>query len=299
MSVKRGIFESSLGSIFWGLSATASATLFTIFSVPYLVLLLFRSTISAALLFLILRPKLEVKQLKILVPYGIVGLLGSQLTYLATIFYTNAATATIIQFLFLPMVIFYDIIKKNRRFSLILAISTISSIAGLFLLTINIGDATGFLAVSFLGLVFGVLSAVTAAVSVILSRSLVQAIGLASTVTYGFAFGAMVSIAIGITPSVSFFSSVSMDNLPAILSLILFVAIFGTLAAYTLFIASMKHIDSTQASFLASFEPISAAVSSYAFLNSILTPIQYLGGAMMVFFALIAQRKDKRAIKSG
>lgn len=294
MSKTRGVIESSLGSIFWGLSATASSALFTLFSVPYLVLLLFRSTVSAAIMLIIMRPRLEIRELKIIIPYGVIGLLGSQLTYLATIFYTNATTATIIQFFFLPMVIVYDIIRKNRSPSVILFTAMVTSIVGLLLLTLNIGLGKDILSISLLGLVFGLLSAVTAAASVVLSRSLVQSIGLASTVTYGFAFGALGSIAIGIVPTVSFLSTVNMNTFPLMFSLILFVALVGTLAAYTLFIASMKYIDATQASFLASFEPIAAAATSYIFLSSILTPLQYLGGAMMVLSASIAQRKERK-----
>lgn len=299
MSNTRGVLESSFGSVFWGLSATASSALFTLFSLPFLVLLLFRTTISAAIMFLILRPKLQVRELKTLIPYAIFGLLGSQLTYLAAIFYTNATTATIIQFLFLPIVIIYDIIAKNRRFSIILLLSTVFSIVGLLLLTLNTGSGTEVFAISPLGFLFGILSAITAAITVILSRDLVQTIGLAATVTYGFAFGAIGSFAIGIVPTISFLSSVSISTYPLMFSLILFVALVGTLAAYSLFIASMKYIDATQASFLASFEPIAAAASSYAFLDNILTPLQYFGGALMVLSAAIAQRKEKKPAETG
>lgn len=291
MSNSKGILESSLGATFWGLSATASSALFSFYTVPYLVLLLFRSTISAAVMLLLFRPRLVIKDIKVLSLYGIVGLLGSQLTYLATIFYTNATTATVIQFLFLPIVLVYDIMKKNRRFRFSTLIAMVASVVGLLLLTLNLGENSQFLAISPLGLLFGISSALTAAASVIFSRSLVQSLGLASTVTYGFAFGAIGSIAIGVVPTVSFFAGVASGSLPVIMSLILFVAVVGTLAAYTLFIASMRYIDATQASFLSSFEPISAAVSSYAFLRSVLTFLQYLGGAVMVVSAIVAQRR--------
>ncbi len=295
MSNSRGIIESSVGAVFWGISATAASALFSLYSVPYLVLMLFRSVIAAALMFLIMKPKLDANQLWRMIPYGMIGLLGSQLTYLATIFYTNAATATIIQFLFLPIVIVYDILTKNRQFSIVLIAAALSCIAGLLLLTLNLGSGREVLAISTLGLIFGLLSAVTTALYVVLSRPLVQSIGLANTVAYGFAFAALGSFVLGIIPTISFFSSVGIGELPLMLSLILFVALVGTLAAYSLFISSMKYIDATQASFLASFEPIAAALSSYIFLKSILTPLQYLGGALMVVSSSIAQRKKKES----
>ena len=65
--------------------------------------------VSGIILLVILRPSLpERKNLRGLLAIAIFGFLGTQVSYLLAIQYTNAPTATLLQFLFLPMVAAYE-----------------------------------------------------------------------------------------------------------------------------------------------------------------------------------------------
>jgi drug/metabolite transporter (DMT)-like permease len=92
-----------LGSAFWGLSGTASQALFQTYNFPVLALASIRLVVSRLLLLTLIRPEIpKSKDLRPLVSIAIFGFIGTQVSYLAAIQYSNAPTATLLQFLFLP-----------------------------------------------------------------------------------------------------------------------------------------------------------------------------------------------------
>ncbi len=80
-----------------------------------------------------------------------------------------------------------------------------------------------------------------------------------------------------------------MAELPAIVTLVLLVAVFGTLVAFGLYIRSMQEITATQASLAGTMEPITAALSSAILLGIFLTGFQYVGGVMIIMAIIIVQ----------
>ena len=67
-----------------------------------------------------------------------------------------------------------------------------------------------------------------------------------------------------------------------IIALILFVAFFGTVLAYGLYVRILQSLTATEASITATGEPIMASVASYVFLGVLLSPFQYLGGGLIL-----------------
>ena len=107
-----------LGTAFWGLSGTASQALFQTYNFPVLGLSNIRLVVGGLLLLVFLRPsRPQSKDLRILVTIGIFGFVGSQISYLVAIQNSNAPTATLLQFLFLPMVAAYEALTGSLRWS--------------------------------------------------------------------------------------------------------------------------------------------------------------------------------------
>src|SRR2546422_6954145 len=73
--------------------------------------------VSGAVLLVVLRPAKPSRPILPLILLSIFGYAGSQFLYLAAIQFSNAATATLLQFLFLPMVATYESLTGSLRWS--------------------------------------------------------------------------------------------------------------------------------------------------------------------------------------
>ena len=292
-----GISQSLVGATMWGASSVAINSLFSITAMPYIVLLFFRLLLSSLILFVFIRPHFNKRALLSISIFGVIGLFAAQLTYLAAIFYSNATTATVLQYLFMPMVVIYDLIRKNRPTTLILVISITFSFFGLILLSVNFYSTGSLFVVSPTRLFFGLMAAVSGAFYTIYARVLVKKEGFEPTISLGFLFACIPVTIFGLYPSVRYISTLSSMPLGSILTiagLILFVVIVGTVGAFYLYIKSMKHINSSDASVTASMEPISAAIFSVLILDIFLTGIQYLGAAIIILSIFFIQIDSSR-----
>jgi drug/metabolite transporter (DMT)-like permease len=292
-----GISQSLVGATMWGASSVAINSLFSITAIPYIVLLFFRLLLSSLILFVFIRPHFNKRSLLSISIFGVIGLFAAQLTYLAAIYYSNATTATVLQYLFMPMVVIYDLLRKNRPTTLILVISITFSFFGLILLSVNFYSTGSLFVVSPIGLFFGLMAAVSGAFYTIYARVLVKKEGFEPTISLGFLFACIPVTIFGLYPSIRYISTLSAMPLGSILTiagLILFVVIVGTVGAFYLYIKSMKHINSSDASVTASMEPISAAIFSVLILDIFLTGIQYLGAAIIILSIFFIQIDSSR-----
>lgn len=288
-----GMMESLAGASMWGVSSVAANLLFSITTIPYLALLFVRVIFSSLILFIFIKPRIKIEGLLGISIFGIIGLFGSQLAYLAAIYYSNAATATVLQYLFMPMVVIYDLLRRNRNVSFVLIISIIFSFAGLILLTINFSLIGSVLVVSLTALFFGLMAAVSAAFYTIYARPLIKKQGFEATISLGFLMACIPATFVGLYPSIEYFKALSAQPAGSILiiaGLIAFIILIGTAGAYYLYVKSIKHIGSSDASITASMEPISAAIFSLLVLGIFLTNIQYIGVAIIILSISFIQR---------
>jgi drug/metabolite transporter (DMT)-like permease len=287
-SGSRTLLTTIVGVSFWGLSGTAAQALFQIFHFPVFGLLTIRLLCSGAILLAIFRPtKPRLPDYRKLIPVAVFGFLGSQFTYLAAIQNSNAATATLLQFLFLPIVATFEAltgtIRWSIRWTLVIALSIIGT---LFLIGI-LGLGSFHLLITEAGLIFGLLAAASAAFYALYSRPIVREKGPWWLTTWGFLLGGAVSLPVGIVSLSGYaFPAVAMSRLE-IVSLVLFVIVFGTMLAYGLFLSGLQKLSATEVGVISSFEPIMAAIASYAFLGVVLTGLQYFGGALIILAVVL------------
>jgi len=74
----------------------------------------------------------------------------------------------------------------------------------------------------------------------------------------------------------------------------LYVSVMGTVLPFALFFMGINLIRSTRASITATLEPISAGLFAYLFLGEGLSPLQMVGGAMVVGAIILLQLKREQ-----
>ena len=222
---------------------------------------------------------------------GIFGYAGSSLAYLEAIQYSNAATATLLQFLFLPMVAGYEALTGSLHWTRRWALTLFLAIVGTLLLIVGINFQ---ILVTPIGLLFGLLAAVSGAYYNLGSRNYVRTYGPWWTTSWGFAVGGLVSLPFGLISLRNYVLPSSIGDITEVVFLVIFVTVFGTLLAFSLYISGLEHLAATEVGIASSSEPIMSAVASYIFLGLILTFAQYLGGALIILAViLVATRTSK------
>jgi len=230
---------------------------------------------------------------------SILGLMGSQITYLSAIQFSNAATATLLQFLFLPMLACYEALTKSIRWSLRWTITLMLAALGTVML-IGVFSGSGLtILVTPAGLLFGILSAVAAAYNAIASRPFVRSKSPWWLTSWGFIIGGIVSLPFGAYSLLNYSFPSSFASRLDLTGLVAFVVVFGTLLAFNLYLSGLKRLSATEVGVATSIEPIAAGAAAYVFLGVVLTPIQYAGGALLLIaVAIIAfQEKQKEETK--
>ena len=287
----------------WGLSGTAAQALFTNYGFPVVGLVSLRMLAAGAILVVIFRGERRPPFTASFLGLAILGIAGSQLTYLEAIEHSNAVTATLLQYLFLPMVAGYEAARGRIVWSA--GWSATLSLAGvgtLLLVTNPTGTSLGVL-VTPLGLFFGILSAVAGAYYSLAGRSLVQRYGSWSVTGWGFLLGGVASAPFGAGTLIAYSYPRAPSAVLGLFGLVAFIVIFGSLLAYGLYLSSLRHLPATEVGVAASVEPISAGAATYLFLGVALTELQYAGGALiLVAVALLGFRRVRSspsAVSSG
>jgi drug/metabolite transporter (DMT)-like permease len=72
-------------------------------------------------------------------------------------------------------------------------------------------------------------------------------------------------------------------------ALVTYMVVLGTVVPFALVLASLRHLRATQASVVGMTEPVIASVIAYVLLGEALTPVQLLGGAVVLTGVLLAE----------
>ncbi len=281
----------------WGISGTAAQALFQVYHFPAFGLVALRSLLAGIVLLVWLRPKWpREKQYKMLL-YAIVGILPSQLFYFLTIAYSNVVAALLLEYLFVPIVFIYEVVKGRFGFTFGRMAMVLLTVVGLVLL---VGGGGGSLHLSLkpIAIATGVLSAFGVAYYYLFSRELTVKYGSWEVAAWGFVIVGIIMLIPGGYTLATLAPITGIGNILIVLGLIAVVAIIGTLLAYGLLLYALQKISSTEVSVIASTEPVFAAIVSFAIFGALLTGLQYLGGALMVLAVIILRiltPEDERA----
>lgn len=290
----RGVLFTLGGGIFWGFSGACGQYLFTNYHVDSGWLTNVRLLCAGVVLVLLSLLKDRERSLGIwknkrdrlqLILFAIFGLLFSQYTYLTAIAYSNAGTATVLQYLG-PVLIMALVCIWGRRLPDKKEITAIIlAVLGTFLLATH-GDPSSMV-LSPKGLTWGLLTAVSLACYTLLPAGLIPRWGSLVVTGYGMLIGGVV---LGIGQRV-WTIPVNLDG-KGYLALA-GVVVVGTIFAYTMYLQGVGDIGAVRASMLSSVEPVSATLFSVFWLHTDFQIIDLAGFVcIMTTVFLLAKRRE-------
>ncbi len=206
--------------------------------------------------------------------FSLVGLTGVQLTYLVAIAASNAATATLLQYL--APVLLVGVAAFAARIPIAPRQGALMAAAALGTWLLVSGGRGTSLVVSPAGLVWGLLAAGTLALYTWTAPPLLRQHGTVAVMAWSMLVGAA-ALALIRPPTLG----PTAWTWPVV-GLVATVVLGGTLLAFGLFLASLSHIAPTTAAWLAAVEPVAAGVSAHLFLHVPLNAVQVAGGAMVL-----------------
>lgn len=216
--------------------------------------------------------------------FSFFGLLLNQYAYLSAIHYTNAGTATVLQYL-TPVLLMVYVCLKNRSLPTkgeILAI--ILAILGTYIIATH-GDLTK-LAITPKGLFWGLLSAVTYALYILLPAKLIREWGSLIVIGLGMMMSGLVFPVVIQAWRYDF--SWTMGNGLALIGIIG----IGTIFAYTVFLKGTSIVGAVKGSLLAAIEPVASVFFGILLLQEHFYTIDLVGMLLILIAVFLISYRD-------
>ena len=247
--------------------------------------LILAGTLLTASVFFRQRDKLvqAIKDRKTLVSVALFALFGLVLNQYAYL------TATVLQYV-TPVLILAFVCAKNRRFPTVSElVAIIMAIAGTFIIATH-GQVTE-LAITPIGLFWGLFSAVTYALYILLPAKAIEKWGSLIVIGLGMLLGGLVfPIAI---QAWKYELPLTGGNLLALFGLVF----IGTVFAYTVFLKGTTMVGAVKGSLLASVEPVASVILTVLIMGDHFFAIDVLGMILIVLAVILISLKDLVALK--
>ncbi len=296
--VTRGIVCAALGGIFWGFSGACGQFLFNWYQVdplwisavrmmgaaPILMILcLARSSWRSSLLAIWKRPK-DILQL---ILSTIFGMCFVQIAYLVAISYSNAATATVLQYSGPVMVVLVVCLLSKRKPTLREILAIIAVILGVFILATH--GNPGNLALSPEGIIWGLLAAVGVVFYTLLPSSLMWRFGSMPVLAWCMSLAAVVTV-----------SAVQPWNAMPILDAIGWVAVaamiaVGTVGGFAFYLQGVNDAGASTASLVSSVETVSATAFAVLWLGTSFVPMDFVGFIFIMITVFLLHHREEPA----
>lgn len=295
----RGFLFALSGGILWGFSGTCGQYLFTFEDLNSEWLTVTRMLFSGIILLGVSAISHREEMTAVwknkkdairLVLFAILGLTNCQYMYLTAIAYSNAGTATVLQYLGPALIMIISCVMGRRLPSKKELGAILLAITGTFLLATH--GNPGTLVISKEGLFWGLSSAVALVLYTMLPGNLISRYG--STVIVGF--GMMIG-GIFLFFVFGYWNYKIAFHLPLVLGVGAIVLI-GTALAFTLYLQGVSDIGSVKASMIACVEPVSATIISALWLKTKFTGIDIVGPIAILTAVLLLSKKDNSRVKT-
>lgn len=283
----KGIVLTLVGGIFWGVGGSCGQFLFENKEVNSGLLVpirLFAAGLLILVLQLIRKEKIfdiwkEKRDAAETLLFALFGMMLCQYSYFTTIQYSNAGTATVLQYTGPAMILVYLCVKAKRWPKAYEIAALIFSCGGVFVLATH-GDISS-LALPPEALFWGIVAAVTLVVYNLQPIRIIAKFSTLTVMGWGMTIGGIVLTAIMRPWKVS---AVWDGETAAALS---FIVLFGTIAAFYCYLTGVRLVGAANASLLACIEPIAATIVAAAWLKVRFTPIDLVGFALTITAVVI------------
>lgn len=197
------------------------------------------------------------------------------------------AVALVLQYTGPAVVVAWVAATTRKRPAPEILVALGATFVGVILVSELLGSDLGSL--SLVGIAFGLGSAVMFATYTLISERASEIYGVIGALFRGFCAASVLWIAFQI-PQGWPHSLVDPDNVARVV----FVGVAGTLAPFLLYLWGVERIRAERAVIAATLEPVVAGIVAWVWLDQILTPLQLIGGAVIV--AAVASMQMRRAV---
>ncbi len=289
---KIGYLYVCLAAVLWAAAGSAAKFLFNNGMTAYQLIQL-RVTLAfcGLLLWLVWRNrpllKINVKDLFYFSLLGVLGIGAAQFFYLFAISKIKVAAAILLHYTGPVFVALYAAAFRHQKLTRQSGLALVGTVVGCFLV---VGAYNlDLFALNRAGIVGGLLAAVAFATYTLLSEYGMAKYSPWTVLLYGLLFASLAW-------------NILHPPLEALLQVyapvewiwILFIAVCGTILPFGLYFEGVSRIRSTHASITATLEPITAGVISALFLGEMLSPLQVLGGAIVIASIIILQWRNEK-----
>lgn len=289
-----GAFLCLFSASLWGITGSVGQFLFQNTGISSKWLASFRMFSAGILLvtFLLFRKKKDVfdiwknkKDRKDLLLFSIFGILFAQYGYFIAIDHSNAATATVLQYLAPIILVLYSILHDKKLPTPLEAVAICFAIFGTALLATH-GDLKN-LSISSQALFWGLISAFALAFYTAFPHRLLQKYDAILLIAWGMLIGGFC------TNLIHPFWVIDTPFHWATIFCVAFVILFGAMLPYFTFLLGVKYVGPTKASLLGSIEPLSSTVVSVLWLHTKLEFIDYIGFLLIITTVFLLSIKPK------
>ena len=219
--------------------------------------------------------------------FSILGMLAVQYTFFVTIQYSNAATATVLQYTAPVLIALYLSIKNRRRPAVREYVAILLAVGGTFLLVTH--GRPGRLSISGPALAWGLASALAMSFYTIYPVRLLHKYHSSAVIGWSLFIGGCALCCVHNPLAVPGQWDVYTWVFTA------FVIFVGALVAFYSYLTAVKWIGAQTASLLASVEPLSAALFSVLWLGTPFTFPDWTGMACILLTVFLLTRSEAKA----
>ena len=224
-----------------------------------------------------------------IIVYGLAGMMLCQYSYFQTIEWSNAGTATVIQYLGPALIVVWVCFRTKRLPQTKEVLGVIMAVTGIFLIATH-GNPTS-LALSQKALVMGLLSAVSVVVYTIKPAGLQKQFATPLVLAWGMLIGGAVLMVV-FRP---WNYQVIFDR--ETFAAVAFIILFGTMAGFSMYLTGVKMIGSVKASLVSCVEPVASMVLTAVWMKVSFTTPDLIGTLFVIATIIILAVPTKKRQK--
>lgn len=283
-----GTFLTISGGILWGISGVCGQFLFQSKDVTASWLVPLRLVTAGFLLlcYYFIRDKgkafdiWKTKRNRIdIIIYGLAGMMLCQYSYFQTIEWSNAGTATVIQYLGPALIVVWVCLQTKRLPEKKEVLGVILAVTGIFLIATHGNPTT--LALSQKALIMGLISAVSVVIYTVKPARMQAEFDTPLILAWGMLIGG-IALTIAFRP---WNNKVIFDG--ETFTAFTFIILFGTMAGFSMYMTGVKMIGSVKASLYSCVEPVASMVLTAVWMKVSFTTPDLIGTAFVIATIII------------
>lgn len=290
-----GIVLTLLGAGLWGFCGSCGQFLFQYKEVTSAWLVPIRLTSAGALILLFLSVQKGKEVLLVLkeregrqdiLIFAVFGMMLCQYSYFTTIQYSNAGTATVLQYTGPALILVYLCFRERKMPKSYELIALFCSMFGTFILATH--GKLSELAIPGKALLWGMISAVTLVVYTLQPARLMERYSTLLTLGWGMLIGGVV-LSVFMRP----WSLHPVVDAQTVLFMG-FIVVFGTICAFYCYLTGVRLVGASSASMLACIEPVAATALSVLWLKVQFQSVDLVGFVFVMSTVFIISLHEKR-----